>query len=175
MNKPNINLRVYRRDTNDMTLMYNCKQINDKFALNPIISIDKNEVKYTMINEKSSNAADGDIKVFIDYEENKLNSKDRYKVDFCFGKYNYSLIVEPKGVIPNLKDNMKYVSQNMIWDNVKQRWVKTQSMNDGFNRNNMLVHDANNNVILNEILQKSKQNNEVLNEILNEIKTKIMK
>lgn len=155
--KPEIKLRVYRRDSNDMTLMYNYKLINNQFALKPIISINKCELKYTIISEKSSNASDGDIKIFIDYDENKLNSKDKYKVDFCFGEYNYSLIVEPKGVIPNLKDNMKFVSQPMIWDNIKQRWVKMQSMTDNYNRNNLTVHDPNNNVILKEILCELKE------------------
>ena len=155
--KPEIKLRVYRRDSNDMTLMYNYKLIDNQFALSPIISINKNELKYTLLNEKSSNAAEGDIKVFIDYEENKLNSKDKYKIDFCFGEYNYSLIVEPKGVIPNLKDNMKFISQPMIWDNIKQRWVKMQSMTDNYNRNNIITHDPNNNVILKEILTELKE------------------
>lgn len=155
--KPDIKLRVYRRENADMTLMYNCKQINNQFALCPIISINKEELKYTMLNEKSSNAAEGDVKVFIDYEENKLNSKDRYKIDFCFGEYNYSLIVEPKGIIPNLKDNLKYISQGMIWDSIKQRWVKVQSMTDNYNRNNLITHDPNNNVILNEILTELKE------------------
>lgn len=155
--KPEIKLRVFRRDANDMTLVYNYMQIKNEFALSPIISINKNELKYTLLNEKSSNAAEGDIKVFIDYEENKLNSKDKYKIDFCFGEYNYSLIVEPKGVIPNLKDNMKFVSQPMIWDNIKQRWVKMQSMTDNYNRNNIITHDPNNNVILKEILTELKE------------------
>ena len=155
--KPEIKLRVFRRDANDMTLVYNYMQIKNKFALSPIISINKDELKYTLLNEKSSNAAEGDIKVFIDYEENKLNSKDKYKIDFCFGEYNYSLIVEPKGVIPNLKDNMKFVSQPMIWDNIKQRWVKMQSMTDNYNRNNIITHDPNNNVILKEILTELKE------------------
>lgn len=155
--KPNINLRVYRRDKNDMTLIYNCKDLDKRFALCPLISINKCEVKYTILSEKSSNAADNDIKVYINYEENKLNDIDKYNINFSFGKYDYNIIVEPRGVIPNLKDNMKYVSQIMIWDNVKLRWVKTQSMNDGFNRHNMLVHDANNNVILNEILTELKE------------------
>lgn len=155
--KPEIKLRVYRRDTNDMTLVYNYKSIDNKFALTPIISINKCELKYTMISEKSSDAAEGDVKVFIDYEENKLNSKDRYKIDFCFGEYNYSIIVEPKGIIPNLKDNKKYASQPMIWDNIKQRWVKMQSMTDNYNRNNLTVHDPNNNVILKEILSELKE------------------
>lgn len=155
--KPEIKLRVFRRDANDMTLVYNYMQIKNEFALSPIISINKDELKYTLLNEKSSNAAEGDIKVFIDYEENKLNSKDKYKIDFCFGEYNYSLIVEPKGVIPNLKDNMKFVSQPMIWDNIKQRWVKMQSMTDNYNRNNIITHDPNNNVILKEILTELKE------------------
>lgn len=155
--KPEIKLRVFRRETNDMTLVYNYMQIKNEFALSPIISINKEELKYTLINEKSSNAAEGDIKVFIDYEENKLNSKDKYKIDFSFGEYNYSLVVEPKGTIPNLKDNLKYISQIMIWDQSKQRWVKSQTMTDNYNRNNIITHDPNNNVILKEILSELKE------------------
>lgn len=155
--KPEIELRVYSRDTNDMTLVYNYKLIDNKFALSPIISINKYKLKYTLIKEKSSDAKDGDIKVFIDYKENKLNSKNRYKVDFCFNEYNYSLIVEPKGVIPHLKDDKKYFSQSMIWDNIKQRWIKMQSIIDNYDRNNLIVHDPNNNIILKEILIELKE------------------
>ena len=69
--KPNISLRVFRREKFDMTLVYNYKQIKNQFALSPIVSINKEEVKYTILTEKSSNAGDGDVKVYINYEENK--------------------------------------------------------------------------------------------------------
>lgn len=156
-NKPNISLRVFRREKSDMTLVYNYKQINNQFALTPIISIDKKEIKYTILTAKSSNAGDGDVKVYINYEENNLNDTDKYNINFCFGEYNYNIVVEPRGVIPNLKDNLKYVSQMMIWDPNKQRWVKSQSMTDNYNRNNIITHDPNNNVILKEILTELKE------------------
>lgn len=156
---PNINLRVYRRDKNDMTLIYNYKPIEKlKWALAPIISINKCELKYTIFCEKSSNAGDGDVKIYISYDDNNLNEYDRYKLDFSFGlDYDYSIYVEPRGVIPNLKDNLKYISQLMIWDNLKQRWVKSQSMTDNYNRHNIITHDPNNNVILKEILVELKE------------------
>lgn len=161
MNTPNINLRVYRRDTNDMTLIYNGGELPNDLKYNPVVTIDNREINYFIDDNEDNKVKDsarGDIFVLIPYFENKLNETDKYLIKLEFDKNIYVIEVEPKGVFPALKDNLKMFSQTLGYDKNINKWVKLplEKQKDGYSLN---VTDKENNSILSEVLQTLKEIN----------------
>lgn len=159
MSNPNINLRVFRRDTTDMTLIYNSLELSKKVALKPYITIENKEITYFIDDGKVKDSSRGDVFLFIPYFENKLNESDKYIVKISFGnELTYAIEIEPKGMLPNLKDDIKKVSQVMGYDNKIKRWVKLP-LTKTEDKYHLEVNDEKNSSILLEILKELKSIN----------------
>ncbi|MCM1260537.1 MAG: hypothetical protein NC222_06240 [Staphylococcus sp.] len=127
-NKPNIKLRVYRREDEDMILIYNSRElrylVGDK-SLTPEITINGKNIDYYCDNSAVTNSAPGDIILFINYADNELDSVSRYQAYFKFGpNLKYDIFIEPKDIIPNLKDDKKMFVQTLGYDRSSKEWVK---------------------------------------------------
>lgn len=160
METPNINLRVYRRDTNDMTLIYNGAELSNDLKYSPVVTINGQEITYFVDDNEDSKVKDsarGDIFVLIPYFENKLNDSEKYLVKLTFGKDVFVIEVEPKGVFPALKDNLKMFSQVLGYDKTIHKWIKLplvrQKEKDNYH---LSVADTESQSILSEILDTLK-------------------
>lgn len=161
---PNINLRVFRREKTDLSLIYNSSELATLFGNNlvkPEVYIDGNKLVTIVQKAQAKDATSTDICIFIDYAENNLNSEDRYNVELRFPLnqldfIKYNIIVEGAGIIPSLKDNKQMFSQNFCYDTKKKRWVKPSSIEDENGDNRILVSDPEVIHLLKEILQKLK-------------------
>lgn len=160
MKSPNINLRVYRRDTNDMTLIYNCLELSQTLKYNPEVTINDKSIIYMIDDneDKVNDSSRGDVFLFIPYYENNLNDSDKYLVKISFGKDIYLIEVEPKGIFPNLKDNLKMFSQVLGYDNKINKWVKLPLIKNS-EKYSLSVSDELNNNVLFEILKELKEIN----------------
>ena len=99
---PNINLRVFRRDKSDLSLIYNCSELQTLFGDNlvkPKVYINGVELQAIIEKAHAKDATSTDICIFIDYAINNLNSEDKYDVElrFYFDSIrfiNYNILVE---------------------------------------------------------------------------------
>ena len=129
---PNINLRVFRREKTDLSLLYNCSELANLFGNNlvkPKVFINNTELEVTIQKAQAKDASSTDICIFIDYKVNNLNSEDKYDVElrFYFDSIrfiSYNIAVEGAGIIPSLKDNKQMFVQSFAFDTKKKRWVK---------------------------------------------------
>lgn len=126
--KPNIKLRVYRREEDYMTLIYNTRDlrylVGDK-SLAPDVTIDGRSIVYSCDNSAVTNSAPGDVILYISYEDNNLDDITRYQAKFRFGStLIYETTIEPKDIIPNLKDDKKMFVQTLGYDRDSKEWVK---------------------------------------------------
>ena len=161
---PNINLRVFRRDKSDMSLIYNCSELasilgND--LVKPDVYINGNKLEVIVQKAQAKDATSKDICIFIDYKTNNLNSEDQYNVELRFpiNKVNfiqYYIDVEGAGLIPSLKDNKQMFTQNFMFNSKKKRWVKPNVVEDLEGNNKILVSDPEIVSLLKEILKKLK-------------------
>lgn len=158
MNTPNINLRVFRRDSTDMTLIYNSLELPEILKQNPKITINNKEIIYFIADEKVKDSSRGDIFVLIPYYENNLNESDEYLANISFNNLKYLIEIKPKGMLPNLKDDIKKISQVMGYDDKIKRWVKLplEKIDESYHLN---THDKINNNILIDILEELKKIN----------------
>lgn len=158
MSIPNINLRVFRRDSSDMTLIYNSLELPETLKQNPKIMINNKEIIYFIADEKVKDSSRGDIFVLIPYYENDLNESDEYLASIYFDNFKYLIEIKPKGMLPNLKDDIKKISQVMGYDDKIKRWVKLplEKTNESYHLN---THDKINNDILINILEELKKIN----------------
>lgn len=156
MSIPNINLRVFRRDSSDMTLIYNSLELPETLKQNPKIMINNKEIIYFIADEKVKDSSRGDIFVLIPYYENDLNESDEYLASIYFDNFKYLIEIKPKGMLPNLKDDIKKISQVMGYDDKIKRWVKLplEKTNESYHLN---THDKINNDILINILEELKK------------------
>ena len=155
MKTPNINLRVYRRDTNDMTLIYNGGDLPSNVRYSPVVTIDNKEITYFIDSNEDNKVKDsarGDIFVLIPYFENKLNDTDKYLIKLAFDENIYVIEVEPKGVFPALKDNLKMFSQVLGYDENIHKWIKLplEKQESGYG---LKVVDKDNSSLLSEVLK----------------------
>lgn len=163
---PNINLRVFRREKTDLSLIYNCSELASLFGNNlvkPRVFINNTELEVTIQKAHAKDASSTDICIFIDYRVNGLNSEDKYDVElrFYFNDIefiSYNISVEGAGIIPSLKDNKQMFVQSFAFDNKKKRWVKPTAVEDENGQYRILVVDEKVISLLTEIrdLLKSK-------------------
>jgi len=161
---PNINLRVFRRDKMDMSLIYNCSELArllDNNLVKPKVLIDGRELEVIVQKAQAKDATSTDICIFIDYSINKLNSDDKYEVELRFpinqvNFIQYYITVEGAGLIPSLKDNKQMFTQNFAYNSKKKRWVKPTAVEDENGDNKILVSDPEVISLLKEILKKLK-------------------
>ena len=146
---PNINLRVFRRDKSDLSLIYNCSELQTLFGDNlvkPKVFINGVELQAIIEKAHAKDATSTDICIFIDYAINNLNSEDKYDVElrFYFDSIrfiNYNILVEGAGLIPSLKDNKQMFVQSFAFDPKKKRWVKPTAVEDENGNYRILVLD----------------------------------
>lgn len=146
---PNINLRVFRRDKSDLSLIYNCSELQTLFGdslVKPKVYINGVELQAIIEKAHAKDATSTDICIFIDYAINNLNSEDKYDVELRFFfdsiRYiNYNILVEGAGLIPSLKDNKQMFVQSFAFDPKKKRWVKPTAIEDQEGNYRILVLD----------------------------------
>lgn len=161
---PNINLRVFRRDKTDLTLLYNCSELESLLGNNlikPDVLINGNNLEVIVQKAQAKDATSKDICIFIDYKVNNLNSEDKYDVELRFpinqlDFISYNIVVEGAGIIPSLKDNKQMFSQNFVFNSQKKRWVKPTAVEDENGDNKILVSDPEVVILLKEILNRLK-------------------
>ena len=161
---PNINLRVFRRDKTDLTLLYNCSELESLLGNNltkPQVLINGNNLEVIVQKAQAKDATSKDICIFIDYKANNLNSEDKYDVELRFpinklDFISYNIVVEGAGIIPSLKDNKQMFSQNFVFNSKKKRWVKPTAIEDENGDNKILVSDPEVVILLKEILNRLK-------------------
>ena len=163
---PNINLRVFRREKTDLSLLYNCSELASLFGNNlvkPKVLINQTELEVTIQKAHAKDASSTDICIFIDYGINNLNSEDKYDIELRFyfdtiRFISYNIIVEGAGIIPSLKDNKNTFSQSFVYNPSKKRWVKPTAIEDEEGNNKLMVIDKEVISLLQEIrdLLKSK-------------------
>lgn len=169
---PNINLRVFRREKNDMTLIYNRTELlsfSQYFEYIPSVYIGNKKINFIQEEARAKDSSTNDMCIFISCEDNELNDVDRYIVTIIFSpklkKYNninpeyipvainelkYNITVEPRGVLPQfMKDNKQMFSQMFGYDNKKNEWGKLHILEDKYNQ--LLVRDNETIKILSEI------------------------
>ena len=85
-NNPNINLRVFRRSKQDMSLIYNKTELNlpSKFEYETSIHINGKKIYFIEEVAKARDNSAGDICLFIPYQENGLNDSSAYNVNISF-------------------------------------------------------------------------------------------
>lgn len=146
---PNINLRVFRREKTDLSLLYNCSELANLFGNNlvkPKVFINNTELEVTIQKAQAKDASSTDICIFIDYKVNNLNSEDKYDVElrFYFDSIrfiSYNIAVEGAGIIPSLKDNKQMFVQSFAFDTKKKRWVKPTAVEGREGEYRILVID----------------------------------
>lgn len=161
---PNINLRVFRREKTDLSLIYNCSELHTLFGdtlVKPKVYINGVELKTIIEKAHAKDATSTDICIFIDYSINNLNSEDKYDVElrFYFNTIefiSYNIIVEGAGIIPSLKDNKQMFTQGFVFNSKKKRWVKPTAVEDENGDNKILVSDPEVISLLKEILNRLK-------------------
>ena len=162
---PNINLRVFRRDKSDLSLIYNCSELQTLFGDNlvkPKVYINGVELQAIIEKAHAKDATSTDICIFIDYAINNLNSEDKYDVElrFYFDSIrfiSYNILVEGAGLIPSLKDNKQMFVQSFAFDTKKKRWVKPTAVEDENGNYRILVLDDKVISLLTEIRDLLKQ------------------
>ena len=161
---PNINLRVFRREKTDLSLIYNCSELQSLFGdtlVKPKVYINGVELKTIIEKAHAKDATSTDICIFIDYSINNLNSEDKYDVELRFFfdsiKFiSYNITVEGAGIIPSLKDNKQMFTQAFAFNSKKKRWVKPTAVEDENGDNRILVSDPEVISLLREILNRLK-------------------
>lgn len=160
--KPNINLRVFRREKTDMALIYNNSELlslYEDFDLTPEIYINNKKLQVLIERARAKDVTSNDICIFIPYEENNLNEEDRYELSIIFKTklkpYNgyksisvkneelkYNIIIEPRGILPSsIKDNKNMFSQSFGYNPAKNRWTKMHIMETEDDYNKLIVQD----------------------------------
>ena len=97
-NKPNINLRVFRREKTDMTLIFNKTELSlpSKFEYELQVLIEGKKIHYIEEEAKSRDNSSGDVCIFIPYQE-KMEEKELKQnfsiVDFKKAKTKLNVIV----------------------------------------------------------------------------------
>ena len=173
-NKPNVNLRVFRRSKQDISLIYNKNELSlpNKFEYETSINIDNKNIYFIEEIAKAKDNCSGDICLFIPYQENNLNDADTYTINICFtpklkkfsgntefidvvmpDSLNYSIKVQPRGILSsNIKDNKSMFTQSFFYDPETNKWERAHILKEkDFNK--LMVQD--NKVI--ELLSEIKQ------------------
>lgn len=161
---PNINLRVFRREKTDLSLIYNCSELQRLFGnalIKPEVFIDGNKIEAIVQKAHAKDATSTDICIFIDYAANNLNSEDKYDIELRFflnpiDFIQYNIVVEAAGLIPSLKDNKQMFNQNFYYNPEKKRWVKPTAIEDEYGNNKILVTDPEIVNLLKQILNRLK-------------------
>ena len=146
---PNINLRVFRREKTDLSLIYNSSELATLFGNNlvkPEVYINGNKLEVIIQKAHAKDATSTDICIFIDYAVNNLNSEDKYNVELRFPLnqldfIQYNIVVEGAGIIPSLKDNKQMFVQSFAFDTKKKRWVKPTAVEGTEGEYHILVSD----------------------------------
>lgn len=162
-NNPNINLRVFRRSKQDMTLIYNkteLSSISSKFEYDISINIDGKKIYFIQEIAKGKDNSTGDICLFIPYQENNLNDADTYKVNIVFSpklkKFSgnvesieanlpetlyYNITVQPRGILSaNLRDDKQMFTQCFFYDTHSNKWERANVIKED-DLNKLLVKD----------------------------------
>lgn len=158
-NKPNINLRVFRREKTDMALIFNNSELlslNHDLDFKPDIFIGDKKIEAIIEKAKAKDVTSNDICIFIPYEENDLNEEDRYEITLVFLPKNkkylnldkektqqlqYNIIVEPRGILPSsIKDNKNMFAQSFAYNPLKNRWTKIHIIEEK-DYNKLIVQD----------------------------------
>lgn len=159
---PNINLRVFRREKQDITLIYNCSELVSLCGnVRPKVLINGTELNTIIQKSNAKDTTSGDICVFIDYQSNNLNSEDKYNIEFRFPLNDvefiqYYIEVEACGVIPSLKDNKNIFVQPFAYNPKSKRWIKPTLQEDENGNKLMVVDDEVVNLLkdIKELLKK---------------------
>lgn len=172
-NKPNVNLRVFRRQKTDMTLIYNKTELlSSKYDYQTSVVINKNNIHFYEETAKAKDNSEGDVCIFIPYQENELDDISTYNVEVIFtpklkkfsGKIesievdlpdalHYYIIVQPRGILSsNLKDNKSMFTQSFFYDPETNKWERAHIIKEkDFNK--LLVQDDKVIELLSEIKQ----------------------
>ena len=160
--KPNINLRVFRREKSDMALIYNNSELLSLYSnydILPSVYIGSKKLEVIIEKARAKDVAANDVCLFIPYEENDLNDSDKYEITLIFKTklkpfsgpqsievntctdLKYSIIVEPRGILPSsIKDNKNLFSQSFAYNPNKNRWTKVHIIEED-DYNKLVVQD----------------------------------
>lgn len=161
-NNPNINLRVFRRSKQDMSLIYNKTELNlpSKFEYETSIHINGKKIYFIEEVAKARDNSAGDICLFIPYQENGLNDSSTYNVNISFtpklkrfsgntesieiefpNALSYSILVQPRGILSaSLKDDKQMFTQSFCYDPKTNKWERAHIIKDeDFNK--IMVQD----------------------------------
>lgn len=162
---PNINLRVFRREKTDMSLIFNCSEILSLLEdIKPAVYINGNKLNTVIQKSTAKDTTANDIYIFIDYKTNNLNADDKYTVELRFAINSvdfiqYYIDVEGCGIIPSLKDNKNMFVQSFAYDPKKKRWAKP-SLQENDVGNSLMVVDT-------KVISLLEEIKELLNKLLN--------
>lgn len=161
-NNPNINLRVFRRSKQDMSLIYNKTELSlpSKFEYETSININGKKIYFMEEIAKAKDNSSGDICLFIPYQENSLNDTDAYTVNITFtpklkkfsgniesievelpNTLKYSILVQPRGILSaSLKDDKQMFTQSFFYDPKSNKWERAHIIKEcDFNK--LMVQD----------------------------------
>lgn len=161
-NNPNINLRVFRRSKQDISLIYNKTELSlpHKFEYETSININGKKIYFIEEIAKARDNSIGDICLFIPYQENNLNDVDTYNVNITFTPklkkfegniesievtmpetLKYSILVQPRGILSaSLKDDKQMFTQSFFYNPKSNKWERAHIIKEK-DLNKLMVQD----------------------------------
>jgi len=136
-----INLRVFRRTLNDITLLWDTKDLTEDAKNNvEIFVVLKTKLKsLQFIKDSDIDKTAGKLKedvlgVIIDHELNGLEKHKTYTFIIKLGKENpkeYQVVVLPYGVLPDAERDKKSANVHFFgWNIEDKEWVKIPVVKD---------------------------------------------
>lgn len=127
-----INLRVYRRNDNYLSCVFNDNVVSDiKLEDLKIYDIEDKEKKNPFVYTLGVNQKEQTVQVVIDHQINKLNSNKTYVLVFDFKQFEIPIKIYPAGVLPLFdKDDVNKNQHLYGWDELSRKWVKISAVKD---------------------------------------------
>ena len=129
----NLNLRVFRRSSEDIVIVWSTKYLYEDQLKNVRITIGGKPIKFksALANADDQNRiAKGSVVAVIPYEENGLSADIEYFINVALGKIKIvseEIQVFPDGVLPSkTKDDSKKISQMYGFVENDKKWRKVQ-------------------------------------------------
>ena len=102
---PNINLRVFRREKTDMSLIYNNSELlslSSGFDIIPSVYIGNKKLEAYIEKVRAKDSSENDICIFIPYKENGLNDEERYELQKYWDRSQYGVTMyAPVNILKN--------------------------------------------------------------------------
>ncbi len=165
--QPSINLRVFRRNSHAIILLYNSKELLSNYKVIEKVIIDNNNLKPLFTEEKSE--GDDNTK-FIAINTSKYNDYDSIKFTLKIKAtsindsdnksspitFDYFVDVFPKGITGDISEDKNKMTQIFGFNNKKKKWSKVE-VEEEAQKNFLLVKEQNSQMIL-KLLNEINQN-----------------